>query len=80
MVSASSWSLIEGSEIFLTMTEWPLTAVATSVLFIGSIFQEWFLIWASFPVMVCLIGWFWPKPPPAEVVGPPDGKIPGALA
>src|SRR6201993_1665916 len=29
MVSASSWSLIEGSEIFLTMTEWPLTAVAT---------------------------------------------------
>src|SRR5580693_905375 len=30
MVSASSWSLIEGSEIFFTITEWPLTAVATA--------------------------------------------------
>src|SRR5215469_9265997 len=29
MVSASSASLIEGSEIFFTITEWPLTAVAT---------------------------------------------------
>src|SRR6516164_1776202 len=29
MVSASSWSLIEGSEIFFTITECPLTAVAT---------------------------------------------------
>src|SRR5258707_10943979 len=31
IVSASSWSLIEGSEIFFTITEWPLTAVATSL-------------------------------------------------
>src|SRR5208282_3485252 len=31
MVSASSWSLIEGSEIFFTITEWPLTAVATAL-------------------------------------------------
>src|ERR1700681_1906647 len=30
MVSASSWSLMEGSEIFFTITEWPLTAVATA--------------------------------------------------
>src|SRR5580692_4112857 len=34
MVSASSWSLIEGSEIFLTITEWPLTAVATAFVLI----------------------------------------------
>src|SRR5882757_7378421 len=34
MVSASSASLIEGSEIFLTMTEWPLTAVATFLVLI----------------------------------------------
>src|SRR5271170_5283223 len=34
MVSASSWSLIEGSEIFLTITEWPLTAVATALVLI----------------------------------------------
>jgi cytochrome c oxidase subunit 1 len=60
---------------------WPfLTAVTTSILFIGSIFQEWFLIWASFPVMVCLIGWFWPKPPHSEVVPGPDDEVPGAVA
>src|ERR1700733_9256453 len=34
MVSANSWSLIEGSEIFLTMTECPLTAVATLLVLI----------------------------------------------
>src|SRR5208282_524701 len=34
MVSASSWSLIEGSEIFLTITECPLTAVATALVLI----------------------------------------------
>src|SRR5438445_2540572 len=31
MVSASSWSLIEGREIFFTITECPLTAVATAL-------------------------------------------------
>src|SRR5690349_15137144 len=34
MASASSWSLIEGSGIRLTMTEWPLTAVATALVLI----------------------------------------------
>src|ERR1700689_5449813 len=34
MVSANSWSLIEGSEIFFTITEWPLTAVATALVLI----------------------------------------------
>src|SRR5208283_1627418 len=34
MVSASSWSLIEGSEIFFTITECPLTAVATAFVLI----------------------------------------------
>src|SRR5437588_11786177 len=34
MVSANSWSLIEGSEIFFTMTECPLTAVATALVLI----------------------------------------------
>src|ERR1019366_3629546 len=37
IVSASSWSLIEGSEIFFTITECPLTAVAT----------DFDLIWVS---------------------------------
>src|SRR5579863_10412653 len=34
MVSASSWSLMEGSEIFFTITECPLTAVATLLVLI----------------------------------------------
>src|SRR5947209_10197614 len=34
IVSASSWSLMEGSEIFFTITECPLTAVATALVLI----------------------------------------------
>jgi len=40
---------------------WPLlTAVATSVMFIWSIFQAMGLVWGAIPTFVCLIGWFWP--------------------
>ncbi|HEY0437223.1 MAG TPA: hypothetical protein VGC92_11310, partial [Phenylobacterium sp.] len=60
---------------------WPLlTAITISVLFIGSIFDEWFLIWASFPPLICLIGWFWPKPSHSKAVGAPEDNVPGALA
>jgi len=60
---------------------WPLlTAIAITVLFVGSIFDEWFLVWASFPAMICLIGWFWPKPSHSKLVGAPDETVPGALA
>jgi cytochrome c oxidase subunit 1 len=41
---------------------WPLlTAIATTIFFIGSIFTPWAVIWGSPPVAVALIGWFWPK-------------------
>jgi len=60
---------------------WPLlSALAVSLLFIGSIFDEWFLVWAAIPVMLCLIGWFWPKSSHSKLVKAPDDKIPGALA
>jgi cytochrome c oxidase subunit I+III len=43
---------------------WPLvTAVATTGLFIGSIFHEWALVWGSIPVAIGLIGWLWPIQP-----------------
>jgi cytochrome c oxidase subunit I+III len=43
---------------------WPLfTAVATTALFIGSIFHEWALVWGSIPVAIGLIGWLWPIQP-----------------
>jgi heme/copper-type cytochrome/quinol oxidase subunit 1 len=41
---------------------WPfLSAVATTALFIGSIFTPWAVVWGSIPLGVCLIAWFWPK-------------------
>jgi cytochrome c oxidase subunit 1 len=42
---------------------WPfLTAVATTVMFIASIFTPWGALWGSIPITVALIGWFWPRP------------------
>jgi cytochrome c oxidase subunit 1 len=41
---------------------WPLiSALAVSILFIGSIFTPWAVVWASIPVTIGLIGWFWPR-------------------
>jgi cytochrome c oxidase subunit I+III len=43
-------------------TPWPfLSAVATTVLFIGSIFTPWAIVWGSVLVAVPVIGWFWPS-------------------
>ncbi|HVY83292.1 MAG TPA: cbb3-type cytochrome c oxidase subunit I, partial [Steroidobacteraceae bacterium] len=43
-------------------TIWPFwTAIAVTVLFIGSIFTPWALVWGAIPVTITLIGWFWPK-------------------
>ncbi len=41
---------------------WPLlAAIATTILFIGTVFSPWALIWGSVPVAITLIGWFWPS-------------------
>ena len=41
---------------------WPLlAALATSGMFIASIFTPWGLVWGAIPVTITLIGWFWPK-------------------
>jgi cytochrome c oxidase subunit 1 len=41
---------------------WPfVSALATTVLFIGSIFTPWAVVWASVPVGVAATVWFWPK-------------------
>jgi cytochrome c oxidase subunit 1 len=46
---------------------WPfLSAVATTVLFIGSIFTPWAVVWASIPVAIAATLWFWPKRKTAE--------------
>jgi cytochrome c oxidase subunit I+III len=46
---------------------WPLlTAIATSILLIWSIFSPWAVVWGSIPVVITLIGWFWPKGDPED--------------
>ncbi len=41
---------------------WPfIAAVATAILFIGSMFTPWAVVWGSIPLTVALMGWFWPK-------------------
>ena len=41
---------------------WPfLSAVATTILFVGSIFTPWAVVWASVPVGIAATIWFWPK-------------------
>jgi cytochrome c oxidase subunit I+III len=45
-------------------TIWPLVAaIATTALFIGSIFHEWALVWGAIPLAAALVGWFWPAGP-----------------
>jgi cytochrome c oxidase subunit I+III len=40
---------------------WPLlSAVAVSILFIGSIFTPWAVVWAAVPVAIAVTLWFWP--------------------
>jgi len=41
---------------------WPfLSALATTVLFVGSIFTPWAIVWGSVPVGIAATWWFWPK-------------------
>ncbi|RXZ36818.1 cytochrome c oxidase subunit I [Oxalobacteraceae bacterium CAVE-383] len=41
---------------------WPfISALAVTVLFIGSIFTPWAVVWAAIPVAAATTIWFWPK-------------------
>jgi cytochrome c oxidase subunit I+III len=41
---------------------WPfITAIATTILFIWSIFTPWGVVYGAGPLFVALVGWFWPK-------------------
>jgi cytochrome c oxidase subunit I+III len=43
-------------------TPWPfLSAVATTVLFVASIFTPWAVVWGAIPVAICMTLWFWPR-------------------
>jgi cytochrome c oxidase subunit I len=48
--------------LFPDPSVWPfLAAVATTGLFIGSIFNPWAVPIGAVPVFVALVGWFWPN-------------------
>jgi cytochrome c oxidase subunit 1 len=41
---------------------WPLiAALALTVMFVGSIFSPWAVLFGAIPVSIALIAWFWPK-------------------
>jgi len=47
---------------FPNPTIWPfLSAVAVTVMFIGSIFTPWAVVWGSIPIVVGVTLWFWPR-------------------
>ncbi|MFL6565264.1 MAG: cytochrome c oxidase subunit I [Burkholderiales bacterium] len=46
---------------------WPfVSAVAVTVLFLGSIFTPWAVVWGAIPVAIAVTLWFWPKPGETE--------------
>jgi cytochrome c oxidase subunit I+III len=64
---------------FPTPTIWPfVAAVATSAMFIGSIFTAWAVPIGTVPIAVALILWFWPKAPGHDI-GQPDEKAPAPI-
>jgi cytochrome c oxidase subunit I+III len=45
-----------------TPSIWPVAgALATTLLFVGSIFTPWAVVWGAVPVAITLTAWFWPK-------------------
>jgi cytochrome c oxidase subunit 1 len=52
----------DNRESFPNPTVWPFVgAIATTVLFIGSIFTPWAVVWGTVPVAIALTVWFWPR-------------------
>jgi cytochrome c oxidase subunit 1 len=50
--------------VFPEPSIWPLlTAIATSMMFVGSIFTSWAVVWGAIPIFFAMVGWFWPKSP-----------------
>ncbi|HEX6706661.1 MAG TPA: cytochrome c oxidase subunit I [Albitalea sp.] len=48
--------------VFPSPSPWPfLSAVATTVMFVGSIFTPWAVVWGSVPIGIALTLWFWPR-------------------
>jgi len=43
-------------------TIWPfVAAIFTTIMFIGSIFTPWAVVWGTIPIVAAMTAWFWPK-------------------
>jgi cytochrome c oxidase subunit 1 len=41
---------------------WPLwSAIALTIVFVWSIFNQWGVVWGAIPVAIAMTIWFWPK-------------------
>jgi cytochrome c oxidase subunit 1 len=48
-----------------TPSIWPLlSALATTFMFVWSIFSPWAVVWGAIPMGMAITCWFWPKSPP----------------
>jgi cytochrome c oxidase subunit 1 len=48
--------------VFPQPTVWPfISAITVTVMFIGSIFTPWAVVWGGVPVAIAVTLWFWPK-------------------
>jgi cytochrome c oxidase subunit I+III len=48
--------------VFPSPSIWPFVAsLAIALLFIGTMFTPWALVWGAIPVTLALVGWFWPR-------------------
>jgi hypothetical protein len=47
--------------LFPSPSLWPfISAVATTALFVTSVFTPWAVVWGAVPVTLAVIAWFWP--------------------
>jgi hypothetical protein len=61
LITTALEALPDHRNVFPTPSLWPLiAAVATTVMFIGSIFTPWAVVWGSIPIIIAMIAWFWP--------------------
>ena len=68
VISTVAAAVPEAREASPANSIWPFfAAIATSVMLISSIFTPWAVVWGSLPIMVTLIGWFWPKATPEDL-------------
>ena len=62
LVTTALDALPDHRPVFPLPSIWPfLTAVATTVFFIGSIFTPWAIVWGAVPIAITTTAWFWPR-------------------